>query len=69
MRLFVQFYSADGEARIFYGNGGIGSEMVADIPSKDRAVATRRMRLLGLRPVRWRSTDWGYEATLRKERT
>ena len=57
--LVVQWYGDEGNAIIFHNE-----ELIAEINSGDRAEVTKRLRLLGLRPTRWRSTDWGFEANL-----
>lgn len=57
--LCVQWYANDGESRIFSGNGGI-----ATLNCVEREDVTLKLKLLGLKPKRWRKTEWGYESTL-----
>lgn len=50
------------------GGGAIyaGTSILVHIPAQTRSELSRTLRLLGWRMVDVRSTDWGYQARLRR---
>ena len=62
--MLVQFYSGEGHAAIFHHH-----KMVAKLPDCDSRLETDiRLRKLGWRRRgKWKRTEWGSEAKLRKK--